>query len=108
MYWYNHRVNACKNAELISLLAYNCDKEKEHAARFLEWIRRKDSTFSKELQEYVFTDKPLAHASLCKTRMPGKNQKSPFGVNFGSAKSQDYFLVSPTDKGIWMVTLVPF
>ena len=27
----------------------------------LEWIRRKDAVFSKELKEFLFTDKPIAH-----------------------------------------------
>jgi hypothetical protein len=27
----------------------------------LEWIRRKDATFSHELKDYLFTDKPIAH-----------------------------------------------
>jgi hypothetical protein len=27
----------------------------------LEWIRRKDPAFSRELKDYLFTDKPLAH-----------------------------------------------
>ncbi len=26
----------------------------------LEWIRRKDSTFSKELKDYLFTETPIA------------------------------------------------
>jgi hypothetical protein len=26
----------------------------------LEWIRRRDATFSKELKDYLFTDKPIA------------------------------------------------
>lgn len=37
------------------------DDEKEHAARVLAWIRRKDPTFSKELKGFLFTTKPLAH-----------------------------------------------
>jgi hypothetical protein len=28
----------------------------------LEWIRRKDPAFSKELKDYLFTAKPIAHA----------------------------------------------
>ena len=32
------------------------------AAMVLEWIRRKDRTFSKELKDYLFTDKAIAHA----------------------------------------------
>jgi hypothetical protein len=27
----------------------------------LEWIRRNDPTFGKELKDYLFTDKPVAH-----------------------------------------------
>jgi hypothetical protein len=27
----------------------------------LEWIRRSDPTFDKELKDYLFTDKPIAH-----------------------------------------------
>lgn len=59
--WYNQRVNACKDAELRAILAHNRDEEKEHAAMLLEWIRRKDPAFDKELKDYVFTEKPIAH-----------------------------------------------
>jgi hypothetical protein len=44
--WYNQRVDACKDEELKAML--------------LEWIRRTDSAFSKELKDYLFTDKPIA------------------------------------------------
>ena len=27
----------------------------------LEWIRRKDPAMNKELKDYLFTDKPIAH-----------------------------------------------
>lgn len=57
--WYNQRVDACKDQELRGILAHNRDEEKEHAAMVLEWIRRKDATFSKELKDYLFTDKPI-------------------------------------------------
>ena len=59
--WYNQRVDACTDAELRAILAHNRDEEKEHAAMVLEWIRRQDPTFDKELRDYVFTDKPIAH-----------------------------------------------
>jgi ferritin-like protein len=57
--WYNQRVDACKDQELRAILAHNRDEEKEHAAMVLEWIRRKDGRFSKELKEYLFTDKSI-------------------------------------------------
>jgi hypothetical protein len=59
--WYNQRVNACRDLELRALLAHNRDEEKEHASMLLEWIRRKDPKFSHELQDWLFTEKPVAH-----------------------------------------------
>ena len=59
--WYNQRVDACSNDELRAILAHNRDEEKEHAAMVLEWIRRQDPTFDKELQDYLFTGKEIAH-----------------------------------------------
>jgi len=59
--WYNQRVDVCKDSELKAILAHNRDEEKEHASMILEWIRRKDSTFSKELKDYLFTEKKIAH-----------------------------------------------
>ncbi len=57
--WYNQRVDACKDRELRSILAHNRDEEKEHAAMILEWIRRHDPAFDRELRDYIFTDKPI-------------------------------------------------
>jgi len=59
--WYNQRVDACQDPELRAILAHNRDEEKEHAAMTLEWIRRRDPAFDKELRDYLFTDKPIVH-----------------------------------------------
>lgn len=59
--WYHQRVDACQDPELKAILAHNRDEEKEHAAMVLEWIRRKDPRFEKELKDYLFTDQPIAH-----------------------------------------------
>jgi len=59
--WYQQRVDVCANEELKGILAHNRDEEKEHAAMLLEWIRRTDSTFEKELKDYLFTDKKIGH-----------------------------------------------
>jgi hypothetical protein len=58
--WYQQRIDVCKDEELKRILVHNRDEEKEHAAMVLEWIRRRDEVFDKELREYLFTDKPLA------------------------------------------------
>jgi uncharacterized protein len=59
--WYNQRADACKDPELKAILEHNRDEEKEHAAMVLEWIRRRDTRFSEQLKDYLFTDKPIAH-----------------------------------------------
>lgn len=59
--WYNQRINASKDKELKAILAHNRDEEKEHASMILEWIRRKDPAFDKELKDYLFTEKTIAH-----------------------------------------------
>lgn len=59
--WYNQRADACKDTELKAILEHNRDEEKEHASMVLEWIRRKDPSFSKKLEDYLFTEKPIAH-----------------------------------------------
>ena len=59
--WYNQRVDACSDEDLKAILAHNRDEEKEHASMVLEWIRRNDPRFDKELRDYLFTDKQIAH-----------------------------------------------
>jgi ferritin-like protein len=59
--WYNQRVDACTDRGLKSILEHNRDEEKEHAAMVLEWIRRHDPAFSKELKESLFTEGPIGH-----------------------------------------------
>jgi uncharacterized protein len=59
--WYNQRVEACQDEALKGILAHNRDEEKEHASMILEWIRRKDPAFSKELKGTLFTEKPITH-----------------------------------------------
>ena len=59
--WYNQRADACKDEDHKAILQPNRDEEKEHASMVLEWIRRKDPRFSKELRDYLFTEKPVAH-----------------------------------------------
>lgn len=62
--WYQQRVDATRDEDLKAILAHNRDEEKEHAAMVLEWIRRRDPKFDKELRDYLFTDKPIVDLEL--------------------------------------------
>jgi len=59
--WYNQRMSATRDDELRAVLKHNRDEEMEHAAMILELIRRRVPEFDKELRDWLFTDKPLAH-----------------------------------------------
>ena len=59
--WYNQRVEACSDPDLKRILEHNRDEEKEHAAMVLEWIRRRDAVFDKQLKRFLFSDKPIVH-----------------------------------------------
>ena len=58
--WYDQRIDAAHDAELREVLAHNRDEEKEHAAMVLEWLRRRDPEWDRQLRAYLFVDKPLA------------------------------------------------
>ena len=57
--WYNQRVDACTDQELKGILAHNRDEEIEHASMTLEWIRRRNPVFDKELREALFKTGPI-------------------------------------------------
>ncbi len=57
--WYTQRINACDDEALKKILQHNNNEEKEHASMILEWIRRNDKDFEKELKDYLFTDKGI-------------------------------------------------
>jgi ferritin-like protein len=58
---YNQRASLCKDTELKAIIEHNRDEEKVHASMTLEWIRRNDPTFSKELKDHLFTETPIAY-----------------------------------------------
>jgi len=59
--WYNQRADACTDSSLKKILLHNAAEEKEHASMLLEWIRRNDAEFEKELKDSLFTKKEIEH-----------------------------------------------
>lgn len=55
--YYNQRADVCKDPVLKKILIHNANEEKEHAAMVIEWLRRNDPEFEKELKENLFSDK---------------------------------------------------
>ena len=57
--WYRQRADYTDDPELKAVLLHNANEEIEHAAMVLEWIRRREPRFDKELKEYLFTTAPI-------------------------------------------------
>jgi hypothetical protein len=57
--WYRQRADDTEDEALKAILLHNAGEETEHAAMILEWLRRNDPRFGKELKEYLFTDGPI-------------------------------------------------
>lgn len=54
---YNQRASMTEDKELKAILEFNRDDEKEHAALLIEYIRKHDEQFNKELKNYLFKEK---------------------------------------------------
>jgi len=57
--WYRQRADDCEDESLKRILLHNMKEEVEHACMAIEWLRRNDETFAKELKEYLFTEKDI-------------------------------------------------
>ncbi len=57
--WYQQRVDATEDPELREILEHNRDEEKEHAMMLLEWIRRHDVAFARQMKLHTFHAGPI-------------------------------------------------
>lgn len=58
--WYRQRADDCEDPALRDILLHNMREEMEHASMVLEWIRRNNADFAKELKENLFKEGPIA------------------------------------------------
>jgi len=78
--WYQQRMDATDDEDLRAILRHNREEEKEHAAMVLEWIRRHDPVFDKNLREYLFTDGSIVR----RERMDGEEHGARAGGSNGA------------------------
>lgn len=83
--WYDQRIEASSDDELIEILTHNRDEEKEHAAMVLEWLRRRDPVWDEYLKAYLFSEGPIHEAEAeGKAREGVAEDKSAAEVGRGS------------------------
>jgi len=51
--FYEQRAELCTDEELKKILLHNRDEEKEHAAMLAAWLKKTDSGFKKEFDEFM-------------------------------------------------------
>jgi ferritin-like protein len=51
--WYQQRADATADPDLRRILEHNRDEEKEHAMMLLEWLRRNDVAFARQIRLQV-------------------------------------------------------
>ena len=57
--WYRQRADDCDDRKLKQILLHNMGEEIEHASMLIEWLRRNDPHFAKQLKTYLFTTKDI-------------------------------------------------
>jgi ferritin-like protein len=57
--WYQQRAEACADPELKAILLHNKDEEIEHAMMALEWLRRTDPVFARNIDTYLKAKGPI-------------------------------------------------
>ena len=58
--WYRQRADDCDDEALKAILLHNMREEMEHASMVLEWIRRNNTDFAKELEDNLFKEGEIA------------------------------------------------
>ena len=57
--WYGQRADDCDDPALKAILLHNRREEIEHASMVIEWMRRHDRDFDKQLRAFLFTEKDI-------------------------------------------------
>ena len=57
--WYRQRADDCDDEELREILLHNMREEMEHACMVLEWMRRNNTDFAKQLGDWLYKDGPI-------------------------------------------------
>ena len=57
--WYRQRADDCEDADLREILLHNMREEMEHACMVLEWLRRNNTDFAKQCDDWLYKEGPI-------------------------------------------------
>jgi uncharacterized protein len=80
--WYRQRAEDTEETALREILLHNMREEIEHACMILEWLRRNDPEWSKQMDTYLYTEVPITEVERIEEHeQAGKLARSPTGSN---------------------------
>ena len=76
--WYRQRAEDAEDAPLREILLHNMREEIEHACMVLEWLRRSDPEWSKQMDTYLYTEAPITQVeAIAEHGQAGEAARSP-------------------------------
>jgi hypothetical protein len=75
--WYRQRADDSEDETLKALLLHNMREEMELASMLLEWIRRHDADFARNLKTYLFTEAPILEVEAAATAEGAEEKAQP-------------------------------
>ncbi|MDC0749483.1 encapsulin-associated ferritin-like protein [Polyangium mundeleinium] len=94
--WYAQRAEVTNDAELKAVLLHNRAEEIEHAMMNLEWIRRQDSLFDKNIRTHLLKDVPITEIEASEER---KQAGEAEGASAGASSSPPHSPPPRTGSG---------
>lgn len=86
--WYQQRAGATQDPELRAILEHNRDEETEHAMMVLEWIRRNNPVFEKNVKTYLSKTGPITELEAVDKGESGEGAKPDTGAKLSSSTSR--------------------
>jgi ferritin-like protein len=79
--WYRQRAEDTEDETLREILLHNMREEVEHACMILEWLRRNDPEWSKQMDAYLYTEAPITEIERIEEHgQAGEPARSPTGA----------------------------
>jgi len=87
--WYQQRAGATQDPELRAILEHNRDEETEHAMMVLEWIRRNNPVFEKNVETYLSKTGPITELEAADKGESAEGVKPDAGAKHSSSTSRN-------------------
>ncbi|MGH7804388.1 MAG: encapsulin-associated ferritin-like protein [Candidatus Binatia bacterium] len=85
--WYQQRAEGCTDPALREVLVHNKNEEIEHAVMTLEWIRRNEPEFDRQLRAILFREGPIA-VEGDEGQAVGRTEAPPPSLGIGSLRAK--------------------